>query len=411
MPRYAYEARDSAGLMSAGVVAADSEVEASRQVRSDGLFVVSLSEDVQSRPRRRAGTSSLAAMLGPRVKHEDVVWFANQLSVMVETGVLLSEALHSIAEQTRNVTFRKVVQDVAASVENGQDLSSSLARHPKLFDNLFVSMVKASEASGQLALMLNRVATHMTEQSQIRSKVKGALMYPCVMLSLAFVVTIFLMIFVLPKFAAIYADKKDALPAATLFLMDLSDSMINMWYVYVAGAAAMVTLIVLTLKTERGKDILDTIKFKVPLIGDVFRKSAIARSLRTLGTLLSAGVPVLDALGITKQVCGRGKYGQLWGDVADKVTTGSQISEHLSDHPLMPGTVSAMLVAGEKGGRLGPTMEKIAKFSEEELKTAITMMTSFIEPVMIGIMGLIVGGIAMALLLPIFSVSKVMSGQ
>jgi type IV pilus assembly protein PilC len=411
MPRYAYEARDTAGQPCIGIVTADSEVEAARQVRAEGKYVTNLRVDTPARRRRAEGPGTLATLLSPRIKKDDVVWFANQLAVMVETGVLLSEALQSIARQTRNSAFRQVVQDVADNVESGHDLSAALARHPRLFDNLFVSMVRASEASGQLSLMLNRVATHMAEQSKIRKRVKGALMYPAVMLSLAFAVTLFLMLFVLPKFAAIYADKKETLPAATQFLMNVSDSMIELWFVYAGGLAAFVGLIVLLLKTDRGRRILEAIKFRVPMLGDVFRKAAITRSLRTLGTLLSGGVPVLDALAITQQVCGRGRYEQLWADVGERVRTGAQIGECLVDNPLMPDTVSAMLIAGEKGGRLGPTMERIAKFSEDELKTAITVMTSFVEPVMIGIMGIIVGGIAMALLLPIFSVSKVMTGH
>jgi type IV pilus assembly protein PilC len=344
-----------------------------------------------------------------KVKRDDVIFFANQLAVMVDTGVPLSEALDAILQQTEHPGMQYVVGDLSHQVKSGLEFSSALERHPKVFGALFVSLMRASEASGTMGQMLKRVSDYMKEERDIRKQVKGAMIYPVCMLTFCVLVVTGILIFVLPRFEKIYAGKGAALPAPTRLLLAMSNALVGNWPVVLVALAAAVAGIIWYARTAGGKRFFDTLRISVPVVGPMYRKAYLARSMRTMATMVSSGVNMLDGLAITAQVAGNLAYRRIWLQVAEHVKEGATLSEHLRTSPIVPYTVSQMIAAGERTGKLSIVMDRVAEFCESDLKSAVKAVTSIIEPLMIIVMGLLIGGIAMALLLPVFNVSRIMA--
>ncbi len=405
MARFVYQIRDNRGLMGSGALNASDLTEASRLLRSEGNVIIDLRE--QSVSAESAGNVRTRTT---RAKHEEIIFFANQLAVMVDTGVPLPDALDCIAEQIDTDGFRSVVADLAEQVKSGVDFSSALGRYPKIFNRLFVAMTKASEASGMMGKMLQRIAQYLRRQQEIRRQVKGAAAYPLAMLCFCVLVVVAMLIFILPRFEKIYAGKSAVLPAPTRFLLAMSGGLINHWIFIVIGIAAVVTACYLYFRRPEGKVVLDRIRINLPVLGSMFRRSAMARALRTLSTMIDAGVSMLDALTITADVSGNIIFSRIWIALGERIKEGASLSDEMLKQPLIPRSVTQMVAAGEKTGRLGSVLDRLAGFCEHDLETSIKTVTSFIEPVMIIVMGGIVGGVALALLLPIFSLSKVVAG-
>lgn len=404
MPNFAYTARDSTGAASSGMVNAVSISEASRMLRAEGKFPTSI----------EAGASAGVAAAMPRaggikLPRAEVISICMQLSVMIETGVTISEALECIAAQAGNPKSKALVEDLARQVQQGSDFSSALRGHPRSFPRLFVALIRASEKSGQLARLLTRGATYMRDEQETIRKVRGALIYPACMLSFAITTTIFLLAFVLPKFTVIYAAKAAALPVPTKILMTISDFIVGNWIALVIGVITAAVLGTLYFRSGRGMRTWHWLQLHVPLIGPMFRKMYLARSLRMLGTMGTAGVNLVDSVETTVDLCSNGYFRDLWNDVASQIQQGKQLSEPLFSSPFVPRAVAQMLHSGEKGGKLSHVMEQVAGYSEAELKDKIAEMTRYIEPIMIVVMGIIIGGVALALLLPIFTISRVMA--
>jgi type IV pilus assembly protein PilC len=284
-----------------------------------------------------------------------------------------------------------------------------MLRHPKVFGELFTSMVRASEASGTMGKMLQRVSKYLEQQRAVRRRVKGAVAYPIAMLGFCIAVVVALLVFVLPRFEKIYANKQAALPMPTQLLLSLSKAMVNYWYLIILGLGLIVTGVYLFFRRPEGKVVLDAIRLRLPILGPMFRKSSLSRSLRTLATMIQTGVSVLDAIDITADVSGNHQFARAWRELAERLKNGSNLAEEMAKQPLIPRSVTQMVAAGDRTGKLGMVLERVSDFCEEELDTAVRTATSFVEPAMIIIMGGVVGGIAMALLLPVFSLSKVMS--
>ena len=403
MAQFIYQVRDSRGAMANGALAAATMDEASRTLRGEGNVIVDLRE--QSASSAGAGR----ATPGRRVRRDDVIFFANQLAVLVDTGVPLPDALDSIVEQTTAEGFRLVLQDVTEQVKSGAEFSVALKKYPKVFGRLFVAMVKASEASGTMGKMLQRVSRYLEQQRQVLGKVRGAMAYPVAMIGFCILVLIAMLTFILPRFEKIYSGKAAVLPLPTRVLLGMSKGLIAYWPVILVLAAATGVGLWLFFRRNEGKVVLDRLMLRLPVIGPMCRKAVLARSLRTLATMVSTGVSVLDSMEITADVAGNYEYEQIWRSLGERLKEGSSLSEEMRKYPLLPRSVSQMVAAGEKTGKLGTVMDRAAGFCEEDLETAIRTATSFIEPVMIVIMGIIVGGIAMALLLPIFSLSKIVA--
>ena len=407
MPEFLYKVRSSAGELSTGLINAASIAEAGGKLRSEGLFIVKIdpSRSTKTKKADKEATASSKA----RVPRPLIIAFAHQLAVMVETGVPISEALHCIADQCDSAEFKLILEDVASQVEAGGELSLALGRYPKVFPPIMISLVRASEVSGTMGAMLERISNYLGKEYQTYKKVKGAMTYPAVMLAMVLTVTIGLLVWVLPRFATIFESKGAALPLPTRMLMFLSDSLMMHWYLWLGGVIALVVGFVISMKTHAGRRVLDRLKLASPIFGELFAKLYVTRATRTMGTMINAGVPVLDMISIVKDVTRNSLYEDLWTKVDDRLRQGAQLSDALFDSPLIPRSVAQMIYAGEKSGRLGQTMEKIAGFTEEEFDEQIKTTTNLIEPTMVAIMGGIVGFVAIALLLPIFSVSTVVA--
>lgn len=403
MIQFKYQVRDSGGVFAAGVIAAEGLDDASRLLRREGKTIISLQEST--------GLDEQAVLAGrpKRIRRDDVIFFANQLAVMVDTGVPISEALDAIGSQTEHSGMKAVLRDLSDRVKGGLEFSSALQEHPKVFNRLFISLMKASEASGTMGQMLIRVAEYMKRERDTRKAIKGAMVYPLCMLGFAVCVVIALLIFVLPRFEKIYAGKSALLPLPTRVLLGMSKGIIAYWPLLLGGLAAVVVGAILYLRTPGGQLMMDRLRVKVPIFGAMFRKSCLARCLRTMSTMVSSGVSMLDGLSITAQVAGNRLYAEVWEKLAQRVEEGSTLADPLFEHRLIPATVAQMVSAGERTGKLGLVLNRVAEFCEDDLKTAVKTVTSMIEPIMIIVMGFIVGGIAMALLLPVFSMAQLVA--
>jgi type IV pilus assembly protein PilC len=348
----------------------------------------------------------LPSLFPRRISRSELIYVTTQLAIMVETGITLSAALEGIRQQERNPSLRDVLRQLKESVEAGDDFSSALAQHPRLFDTNYVSLVKASEATGQMGEMLERIADYLRKEKETRSKVRAAMAYPCVMLVVAIAVTIFLLTYVLPKFTPLFESRGKSLPGMTRMMMSASQVLIGYWYVWLASVIALIGGMVYALRTEQGLRAWHWIKINLPILGPMFRKVIISRSIRTLGTMIASGVPVLDALRHCADVSGNLFYHDMWLGVADDVIAGKQICETLRGNPLMPPVLVQMISSGEETGKLDDVLMRVSDYYDGEVETSLKTTTSLIEPLMITIMGVIVGGIGMALLLPIFTLSR-----
>ncbi|NIA21478.1 MAG: hypothetical protein GWP05_05825 [Anaerolineaceae bacterium] len=406
MPQFAYRAQDARGGMVSGVLTARDREELIHQLRMQGMTVQSVAV--------RAATGGLAKLASiqvgkPRVKSNDVVYFANQLAVMVETGVPLPEALQALSQQAQNPTFKEILSAVAADVDEGETFSDALHKHPKQFNPMFVSLVKAGESSGNLGGMLNNVADYLVEAEETRRQVKGAMAYPAFMAALAVVVVVVLMTFVLPRFTKIYANKDAVLPMPTRVLMGISNFCVAHWIAIVIAVVLLAVGLVLFMRRTVGKRFLHTLQIRLPIVKEVCLKLYMARAFRALGTMVSAGVPVIQALEIARETATNSHFAEIFDRAAERVTEGETLADQFFCTSLIPVTTSQMIFAGEKSGRLGQVLLKISGFCERDLKNAVKQMTTMLEPVLIGFMGIFVGGIAIALLLPMFNISKVLA--
>ncbi len=396
MQTFAYQAKDKLGNLHDSSIDADSVEEARAVLASDGLQLISIEEE---------GGFGFS-LSGSRITKADIIYMTSQLSVMIETGINLSTALDGIASQEKNEALKKLILDLKREVEGGEDFSSVLSRYPKYFDQTYIALIRASEQTGMMGEMLEKIALYLRKEAETKGKIRAALAYPAVMILLACSVTIFLLTFVLPKFEPLFNRKGVKLPGPTIFMMTASDFLLNYWMYWVPALIAVGIAFFLFRRSETGRRTIDTVKLNIPIIGPMIRKVTIARSLNTLGTLVRSDVPMLQSLELTSQVCNNAKYSQMWMNVIDSVTSGSQIHECLRKSNLVPATIIQMIAAGEETGRLDDVLEKVSSHYEHDVDLSIKTTTSLIEPIMIAVMGIVVGGIALALLMPIFSLSR-----
>jgi len=409
MPTYQYKARDERGRPVSASVQAANEFDARRAVQRDGSVVteIALVEEVVNVDEIR---TRFAAR---RVKRDEVIALTSQLGVMLETGVPLSHALDAFIEQSRRRSRRAnlapVMIDVAARIAGGEPFSRALNRFPRVFPRLMISLMEAAEVSGSMGAMLGRISGYLGKERKIVKQIKGALAYPILMLSLAFGITAFLVTWVLPRFAKIYESREAALPTVTRIILNISNFTTAHWKPLVAGAVALVIGAAVFRTTKFGRRCIDRFKIGAPVIGPMFTLFYLTRATRTLGTLLAAGVPVLEAVRIVRGVTGNVLWQDLWTSIEETVTAGRRMSEVLLVSNLVPPSAAQMLAAGEDSGRLSQVMARVAETSEDDLDNAVKTATQLIEPAMIIIMGATIGFVAIALLLPIFSVASTMS--
>ncbi len=403
MPHFKYQLDAGGGNVTAGVIQAANANDASQQLRPRGR-VIQLNAVQGGEQTFMDKLRAMNQTSGPSQK--DILNFTTQLAVMIRAGISIRAAIEGIAEQVENVKFRKMLEQIKEDVEGGKSFSEALTRHPKYFNPLYVNMVRASEMSGSFARMLDRIAAYLAQQIETRSMVRGAMIYPVTIAVMAIGVTIFLLTFVLPKFGAVFKGKEDVLPWPTLFLMDLSAFMVQYWWTVVLGLLVAAVAGVYVSKTETGGRWFDIAKLRTPIFEKMFRALYISRSLHTMGELVNAGVPMLDTLAITGEISGNQFYRNLWRRVHGAVKQGKKISFELMKTTLLPRSVVQMVSAGEESGKLGEVLDEISVYYAKRLREAIKTVTGMIEPIMIVIMGSIVGFIAMAIILPIFKMSS-----
>jgi len=349
-----------------------------------------------------------------KVKQSELILFTTQLSVMLDSGVVLSDALDAIAEQAEQGTFRVIVMDVAEAVKSGENFSKALAAYPKTFNSMFISMVKASEASGEMVQMLIVLSSYLSFEYETRKRIKGALTYPFIMALMAVAATGTLMFFVLPRFMKIYEARGAALPKITQILVAFSKMLGNFQLI-----TAVLTVLILASMglyywagTLTGRRAIDFIKIHTPVLGTMFIDTVITRSMRIMATMLNTGVNLLDAIKVVQSSCENYYFQRLWAGTDEKIRDGYQLSESIlisqGSQLIAPGIIQ-MIRAGEKSGKLGSVCDKISAFYEKKLEASIKNVMALIEPLMITILGAIIGTIAIALLLPVFRISSVIA--
>jgi len=407
---YAFRARDSSGSVISGSIVAMSAEEVGARLRAEGKYVLSVQDDALRVAAALDEKQIRRNEAAKRVKREDVISFCQQLSVMLETGVPLTEALDAFCQQTPRKEFRDVLAVLRDDIYSGEKFSTAMAKWPRVFPGMMISLMKASEASGTMAMMLGRIGAYLSKERRTAKQIKGAMGYPVFMMLTGVSMTIFLMAFVLPKFAKIYEMRSATLPAPTRVLLGIS-SFVTTKYMYYGPALAVLSVIILVmLNRPAGKHACDWLRLKFPILRKMYGQLYITRAARTMATLLASGVNLLDIISICRGVTNNHYYDILWSRMEQGVRDGKQMSDAIFECAFIPKNVASMINSGERAGRLAEVMEKIAAFSEEELDASVKQVTSYIEPLMIIFMGVVVGGVAMALLLPIFSMGKVMSG-
>lgn len=344
---------------------------------------------------------------GPKVKEKDVVIAVRMLTTMIESGLPIVQALDILAKQSDNPAFRKVMQSVKETVETGNTFADGLSKHPRVFDALFINMVVAGETGGILDIVLTRLSDQLEKAMKLKREVKTAMIYPCVVISAAVIVTSVLLIFVIPTFADLFADFGAALPLPTQIVINISNFMVTWWYLIFGAIGGLLFSFFRLLRTERGKEILHPLALKLPVFGDIIRKVAVARFSRTLSTMLSSGVPILEALNICSKTAGNKVVERDVLRARVSISEGKTMAEPLGESVVFPVMVTQMIAVGESTGALDAMLKKIADFYEDEVETAVGAMKQLIEPLMILGLGVLVGGLIVAMYLPIFKLGSV----
>jgi len=420
MPKFNYVAMDAHGKESKGTLEVASQNEAIGRVKDMGLFPTKIVEidKAKEKPDAKAKTAGKRKKavkkggvnfnikipgLSGKVKSKVLTTFTRQLATLVDAGLPLLRGLRVLEKQERNQTLRNIIGELALSIEGGSTFSEGLAQHPKVFNRLFVNMVKAGELGGVLEVVLNRLSEFMEKAQKIKGKVVAAMFYPVAVLIVATGIMMILMTMVIPKFKEVFAGLAEGadLPAFTRFVMGVSDMIRNNILMTLAGVVVFVVLFVLFKRTKFGRHVWDKFKLKMPVVGPVISKVAISRFTRTLGTLVSSGVPILQALTIVKETAGNIIISNAVGQVHESVKEGETITAPLEASGVFPPMVISMVDVGEQTGALPEMLLKIADNYDDEVDNAVAAMTSLLEPIMIVCLAVIVGSIVIAMFLPL----------
>ena len=430
MPKFSYVAMDQKGKETKGTIEVATQNEAIGRVKEMGLFPTKIVEmdKVKAKPGKKAKTAKTGKAggkkkgsidiqikipgLSGRVKTKVLTTFTRQLATLVDAGLPLLRGLRVLEKQERNKTLKGIIGELALAIEGGSTFSEALAQHPKVFNRLFVNMVKAGELGGVLEVVLTRLAEFMEKAQKIKGKVVSAMFYPIAVLVVATAILAILLVKVIPKFKEVFEGLLEGkqLPAFTRFVMGVSDIVKNNFLVAAGVVAGVVIIFLLIIKTKLGRKVFDQVKLKVPILGPVISKVAIARFSRTLGTLISSGVPILQALNIVKETAGNVIVGNAVAAVHDSVKEGETITAPLEASGVFPPMVISMVDVGEQTGALPEMLLKIADNYDEEVDNAVTAMTSLLEPIMIVFLAVIVGSIVIAMFMPLIAIMQGVGG-
>ena len=389
MPAFMYTARDQAGQLKSATLEAASKEEAISQLKKQRLNVIKIDEQTK---KKKAG----------KIPMRDIVIFTRQFSTMINSGLPLVQAMGILAEQSENVSLREVTKQVVFDVESGNTVADALRKHPNAFTELYVNMVAAGEAGGILDTILMRLAVFMEKNDALVRKVKGAMIYPGVIMTVAGGAIIVLLVFVIPTFQRMFAEAGIPLPLPTRIVIKMSQLLQSYWYMVIIGGYAAFLAVTKYYKTPGGQLVIDRLMLKAPVLGDVLRKSAVSRFTRTLGTLIGSGVSILDGLEITAKTAGNRVISDAIMESRSSIAGGETISAPLKKSQVFPPMVISMINVGEQTGGLDEMLTKIADFYDEEVDAAVSGLLALMEPMMIVFLGIVVGGMVIAMYLPIF---------
>jgi type IV pilus assembly protein PilC len=402
MPVYLWKGTDRAGKKQKGEIEADNEAIARQLVTRKGVQI----RNFKTKPK---DIGDYIHFLQPSVKERDLVIFVRQFSTMIDAGLPLVQSLDILQEQQENPTFKRVIRQVKRDVEEGSTLSDAIKKHPRVFDNLFVNLVAAGEIGGILDVILNRLAAYIEKMANLKKKVKGAMTYPAIVVSIALVVVAVILVYVIPIFAGLFKDAGASLPALTLSVMNLSGFVQSYFHWIIGGVILLVVAAARFRRTERGRDITDRLLLRLPVVGILVRKVAVARFTRTLGTMLSSGVPILEALDVVASAAGNTVVENAIRKARSAIAEGQPVAEPLQESKVFPIMVTQMIAVGEATGALDTMLAKVADFYDEEVNAAVDALTSLLEPMLIVFLGVTIGVLLVAMYLPIFQIADVVS--
>jgi type IV pilus assembly protein PilC len=401
MPVYKWVAETKKGKNLKGELEAADERIARLQLKRRNLTV----KKIKKKPKDLFEDVSF---MQPKITAKDIVIFTRQFSTMIDAGLPLVQGLTILSEQTENKTFQKVLKQITRDVEGGSSLAEALKRHPKVFDALYSNLVAAGEVGGILDTILQRLAAYIEKAEKLKSKIKGAMTYPIIVIAIAVIVISVILIFVIPVFQEMFSSFGSALPAPTQLVVDMSEFLKRNIH-YVIGALIVLFFAFKKYRnTTRGRKQTDTLALKLPIFGDLLKKTAVARFTRTLGTMISSGVPILDALEIVAKTSGNVVLEEVIYDVRSSIAEGQTIAEPLSEADIFPRMVVQMISVGEATGALDAMLSKIADFYDDEVDTAVEALTSMLEPLLMVFLGGSIGGLVIAMYLPIFQMAAAM---
>jgi type IV pilus assembly protein PilC len=404
MDVYVWEGRSRKGTIEKGEISANNEAAVRLQLRRQQIQALK----IQAKPKDIL--KSLKFPKSRRVKEKELVVFTRQFATMIDAGLPLVQCLEILASQQQNAAFKDILNKVKGDVEAGSTFADALRHHPRVFNDLFCNLVAAGEAGGILDTILNRLAAYIEKTMNLKKKVKGAMVYPSVVLSIALVVVAGLLLFVIPVFQKMFADMGGTLPAFTQFVIYLSELM-RRYFVFIAGGMViLVVAFVRWYRTEKGRMIVDDLLLKIPVMGPLIKKVAIAKFTRTLGTMLSSGVPIMEGLDIVARTSGNKTIERAILRTKASIGEGKTIAEPLGASKIFPAMVVQMISVGESTGALDSMLSKIADFYDDEVDAAVAALTSLIEPALMVFLGITVGGLVIAMYLPIFQMAAVIGG-
>lgn len=406
MPVYEYTALDTSGKNLNGIIDADSAVVARQKLRGSGKFPVEVKEVSVSSPRGLPSGPFSVSGLFKRVKPGEISVMTRQLSILLAAGVPLVGALDALGSQITNSLLKKIVAQIKDSVNEGNSLAFSLSQHPRSFSNIYMNMVRAGEASGSLDVVLARLAEYGEHQHALRGRFKAALAYPVFMSLIGSMVLFFLIAFVVPNITQVFSDMHQTLPLPTVVLITVSSFLKSFWWIVVLVCVGLVIAVKKFIKTSRGHYIWDKIKLRIPVLGNINQKIALARFARTLGTLLESGVQLLAGLDIVRNIVNNSLIAEAIDNATEEIEAGKSLAVPLGRSRWFPPITVQMISVGEQSGELEAMLDKIADTYEKEVESQIMAMTSMLEPIMILAMGVVVGFIVVSILLPIFEMNQ-----
>jgi type IV pilus assembly protein PilC len=399
---FTYKVKDKTGKVVEGSLEAENAQLVVGKLREMGYVPIEIQQQGGAKLQRELKIPGFS----DRVNLKDVAVFSRQFATMINSGLSLLRSLYILAEQTENKALANTVNQVRLDVEKGSSLSAALAKHPKVFNRLYVSMVRAGEVGGVLDSVLLRLADTIEKQVELRRKVKSAMTYPVVVFALVLLIVTAMLLFVIPMFEGLYRDLGGKLPLPTQILINISKVARKLWPLIIIGEIGAAFAFKKWVNSEEGRKRWDTIKLKMPIFGGLVRKTALARFSRTLSALVRSGVPILESLDIVAETAGNHVVAEAVRDTQQAVKRGDPLSRKLEDHPVFPPMVVQMMAVGEETGALDEMLDKIADFYDNEVEATVDALTSLIEPLLIVVMGGCVGGMIIALYMPMFNIIK-----